>query len=420
MKKKSESIKTENIPDSPGVYLIKGLYGKVLYVGKARNLKKRVSSYFQKNLTGKTFYLMSNARKIEYIQTLNEKEAKLLEEQLIKLFKPKYNVLMTDDKNYPFVSITDETYPRFKIVRGRKDKNCFGPYPDAGALRTALRFVKKLFSLPLCTDAQFARIKKLKNPQSCIYFHIENCSAPCCGKIEPQKYQEKMKMALEFFKGGRFPFEKLKREMEESAKNLNFERAKELRDIVFSLERILEKVSVVPGNKVKYLIEPEKALKELEEITGLEKIPVIDGIDISHLYGDEPSASVVSFVDGLPERKRWRKYSVKFKGIDDYAMIREIIKRRYRHETCDLILIDGGQGQVSSVKKALNEINKKIKVLGLAKREEVIIKEDGKPLKLSQVSSALKLLMYIRDEAHRFAISFHRLKRRKKMVNSEQ
>jgi len=420
VKKETQSIKTENIPDSPGVYLIKGLYGKVLYVGKAKNLKKRVSSYFQKNLTGKTFYLMSNARKIEYIQTSNEKEAKLLEEELIKLFRPKYNVLMTDDKNYPFVSITGKTYPRFKIVRGRKDENCFGPYPDAGALRTSLRFVNKLFSLPLCTDAQFARIKKLKNPQSCIYFHIENCPAPCCGKIPPQEYQKKMKMALKFFKGGKFPFEKLKREMEESAKNLNFERAKELRDIVFSLERILEKVSVVPGNKVKYLIEPEKALKELEEITGLEKIPVIDGIDISHLYGDEPSASVVSFVDGLPERKRWRKYSVKFRGIDDYAMIRDVVKRRYRHETCDLILIDGGAGQVSSVRKALGEIKRKIKVLGLAKREEVIIKEDGKPLKLPQTSSALKLLMYIRDEAHRFAISFHRLKRRKKMVNSEQ
>ena len=406
-------IKTGEIPSSAGVYLFKSYGGRVLYAGKAKNLKKRVSSYFRQELSNKTFHLMSAAGRIEYIQTSNEKEAMVLEEELIKLFRPKYNVLLTDDKSYPFICLTDEKYPRLEFSRGRKSANCFGPYPDSGSLRISLRNLKRIFLLPPCSKAQYSRIKKTAAPDRCVYFHLSECSAPCCGLIKESEYAERLKGAVEFFEGRRLSvIKKLESEMKSASEELDFEKALRLKKSIEAFRNIVTRIDVVKINAAKYLLNPPSAMREIKKILRLAKLPeVIDGLDISHTQGSFPTASAVRFRNGLPDKSGYRKFSVRFEGIDDYAMIREVVRRRYKDETADLILIDGGPGQVSSASRALSEIGLNLKVAGLAKREEIIYRSDGAPVKLKSNSPALMLLMHVRDEAHRFALSYHRLRR---------
>jgi len=410
-------IKTDRIPVKSGVYLIKGGRDKILYVGKAKNLKKRVSSYFRQELSNKTFYLMSAARRIEYIQTANEKEAMVLEEKLIKIIKPKYNVLLTDDKSYPFICLTGAKYPRLEFSRGRNTANCFGPYPDSGSLRISLRNLKRIFLLPPCSRSQYSRIKKIAEPEKCVYFHLSKCSAPCCGRITGKEYAKRIKKAVEFLKGRRgSTIKDFQKEMKCAANDLNFEEALRLKKAIGAFRDIITRVNVVRVNAAKYLFNPAAAAKEIKKVLNLRKIPeVIDGLDISHIQGSFPTASAVRFRNGLPDKNGYRKFSIKFEGIDDYAMIREVVRRRYKKETADLILIDGGPGQVSSAASALFEIGLNLEVAGLAKREEIIYGGDGTAVKLKQDSPALLLLMHIRDEAHRFALSYHR-HRRSKMV----
>jgi len=408
------------MPDAAGVYLIKGAGDKILYVGKAKNLKKRVSSYFRRGVYGKTFHLMSAAKKIEYIITPSENQAEVLEEKLIKLIMPKYNVIMRDDKNYPYVSLTTEKYPRLEFSRGRRTSNCFGPYPDAGALRISMRNIKRIFGLPLCTRQQYSGIKKTGQPERCLYFEIEKCSAPCCGRISVGEYRGRVKNAVSFLQGGRASvLKKLRADMKNAAAKHNYERALRLKNSIEAFENIARGVGVAEIDGSKYLFEPSRAADELQTILELRKKPlVIDGLDISHTQGSFPAASAVRFKNGRPDKSGYRKYSVRFKGIDDCAMLREVVRRRYKDYSADLILVDGGAGQVSSVAGALSEMGRDIEALGLAKREELIYREKGAPVKLFRDSPALRLLMYIRDESHRFARAFHLLRRRKQFLSA--
>ncbi|MCD6413051.1 MAG: GIY-YIG nuclease family protein [Elusimicrobia bacterium] len=391
--------------------------GTVIYVGKAKNLKKRISHYFSRTLSNKTFYLMGEARKIEYIITKNHYAARILEEKLIKIFKPKYNVALTDDKNYPYICLTDEKYPRLEFSRGRKTSDCFGPYPDSKSVRIALRNINRIFLLPACSRALYRKIRKIGVPESCMYFHTENCSAPCCGKITPSAYAERIAAAVKFLKGGRKNILKeLEAKMRRAATGMNFEMAILLRNSIKAFRDITGKIDVIQGFEGEYLFNAASALNEIRKIFSLEKNPeVIDGIDISHIQGAFPVASAVRFRNGIPEKSAYRKYRINFEGIDDYAMIRELVKRRYKKEEPDLILVDGGLGQVSAVKTALLDMGTNFPVAGLAKREEILYFADGRRVKLPKSSSALRLLMYIRDAAHRFAVSFHRQRRRKAM-----
>ncbi|MFH1352593.1 MAG: excinuclease ABC subunit UvrC [bacterium] len=406
-------IRTGEIPSGAGVYLFKGPGGRILYIGKAKNLKKRVSSYFRPELSNKTFHLMSAARRIEYIQTATENEAEVLEEKLIKLFRPKYNVLMTDDKSYPFICLTDEKYPRLEFSRGRKSANCFGPYPDSGSLRISLRNLKRIFLLPPCSMPQYSRIKKIADPERCVYFHLSKCSAPCCGRITVGEYAGRIKKAVEFLRGRRISIVKnLQKEMKRAALDLNFEKALRLKKSIEAFGNIVMRVDVAGVNAAKYLFNPKASMREIKKVLGLAKLPeVIDGLDISHTQGSFPTASAVRFRNGLPDKSGYRKFSVRFEGIDDYAMLREVVRRRYKKDTADLILIDGGPGQVSSAVRALSESGLNPEVAGLAKREEIIYRRDGSAVKLKSNSRGLMLLMHIRDEAHRFALSYHRLRR---------
>ncbi len=396
------------------MYIFKGARDKILYVGKAKNLRKRLSSYFKKEIRNKTFHLMASARRIEFIKTAGQKEALLLEEKLIKILKPKYNVLLSDDKNYPYICLTDEKYPRFLYSRGRKTANCFGPYPDASALKLSMRRLLRIFSLPVCTPQQYSRIARTGVAERCIYRHIEKCAAPCCGKIPREDYMRRVNGVIRFLRGRKIsPLKELEKKMKESSAKADYEEALRIKKIIGAFREVQEKVNVVPADASKYLFRPQQALKELKVLLGLKRISeTIDGIDISHIQGSNSVASAVRFFKGLPDKASYRKYAMRAKGIDDCAMIKEAVIRRYRKESANLILVDGGAGQLNSALEGLNKIAKKIDVISLAKREEIIYRKGAAPLKLPADSPALRLLMYVRDEAHRFALAFHRQRRR--------
>ncbi|MBU3955195.1 GIY-YIG nuclease family protein [bacterium] len=399
----------------PGVYIFKGASDKILYVGKAKNLRKRLASYFKAGIQNKTFHLMAAARRIEFIKTAAPKAALVLEEKLIKLLRPKYNVLLADDKNYPYICLTDEKYPRFLYSRGRNAANCFGPYPDAAALKLSMRRLLRIFFLPVCTAQQYSRTARIGDAERCIYRHIENCEAPCCGKIPLKDYMKRVEGLVRFLKGKKMsPVKELEKKMKESSAASDFEEALRIRKIIDAFREVQEKVNVVSADASKYLFRPGEALKELKVALGLKRVPeTIDGIDISHIQGANSVASAVRFFKGLPDKASYRKYAMRAKGIDDCAMIKEAVMRRFRKESACLILIDGGAGQVNSAKDGLNKIGKKIDVIGLAKREEIIYRESGATIKLPADSKALRLLMYVRDEAHRFALAYHRQRRKK-------
>ncbi|MEA2082538.1 MAG: GIY-YIG nuclease family protein [Elusimicrobiota bacterium] len=410
-------IETKNIPASAGVYIFKGINDKILYVGKAGNLRKRLASYFKKEIKSKTFYLMAAARRIEFLRTSGPKEALVLEEKLIKLLKPKYNVQLADDKNYPYVCLTDEKYPRFLYSRGRKTANCFGPYPDVSALKLSMRRLLRVFSLPVCTAQQYARIARGGDAERCVYRHIENCAAPCCGKISQKDHMKKVRGLAGFLKGrATARVKELEKKMREYSAKADYEEALRIKKIIDAFREVQERVRVVSADAAKYLLRPREALKELRDILGLKRIPeTIDGIDISHTQGSNSVASAVRFFKGLPDKESYRKYAMRTKGIDDCAMIKEAVMRRFKKESADLILIDGGAGQLHSAFEGLAKIGKKIDVIGLAKREELIYRKDDAPLSLPVDSPALRLLMFVRDEAHRFALAYHRQRRRKTM-----
>jgi len=404
------------------VYIFKGAKDKILYVGKAADLKKRVSSYFKSGITNKTFHLMAAARRVEFITVSSAKEALILEEKLIKLLRPKYNVVLADDKNYPYVCVTDERYPRFLYSRGRKTANCFGPYPDASSLKLSMRRLLGIFGLPVCTSQQYERISRVGRAESCIYFHIEKCPAPCCGKIHVKDYMRRVKGVISFLKGEKkILINELRGKMTKASGETDYEEALRIRKTIDAFREVQERVDITAADAEKYLFRPEQALRQIKGLLGLRCIPeMIDGMDISHIQGSSTVASAVRFVNGLPDKSSYRKYAMRTKGIDDCAMIREAVARRFRKESADLVLIDGGEGQLNAAVESMKKINKNIELISLAKRAEIIYRKNGKTLKLAKDSPALRLLMYVRDEAHRFAVAYHRQKRRKTIEGKDR
>ncbi|PIV18509.1 MAG: hypothetical protein COS41_04270 [Elusimicrobia bacterium CG03_land_8_20_14_0_80_50_18] len=357
---------------------------------------------------------MAAARRLEFITAANAKEALILEEQLIKLLRPKYNVVMTDDKNYPYICVTDEKYPRFLYSRGRKTANCFGPYPDASSLKLSMRRLLRIFGLPLCTRQQYDRISRLGRAESCIYYHLVKCPAPCCGKIEVKEYMRRAGGLISFLKGEKkFLLRELEKKMKKASAAADYEEALRIRQTLDAFREVQESVDIVSADAGKYLFRPAQALKDIRKLLNLKRLPgIIDGIDISHIQGSNTVASAVRFVKGLPDKSSYRKYAMRAKGIDDCAMVKEAVRRRYRKESADLILIDGGEGQLNAALESIKKLGKKMEVISLAKREEIIYRDNMKALKLPKDSPALRLLMYVRDEAHRFAVAYHRRKRR--------
>ncbi|MEM6641736.1 MAG: excinuclease ABC subunit UvrC [Bacteroidota bacterium] len=530
------------LPEKPGIYKFFDASNTIIYVGKAKSLKKRVASYFTKaNLDSrKTFKLVSEIREIEFVIVSSEFDALLLENNLIKEHQPKYNILLKDDKSFPSICITKEAFPRIYSTRriDHTKGEYFGPYTSVKAMNSVLDLLRKLYTIRTCKfQLSESNIKKGKF-KVCLEYHLDNCLGPCEGLQTEAAYDQDISSAKEILKGRISIVSKAyKEKMQAAAQDLKFELAQNykekldlldkfqtkslivnqkvtqidvftmlegdrdtllinfmkiengaivnsetveakkkidednldvLRFSIFDLRKkynstnplIISNKEIEPwegvqteipkiGDKKKLVdlskrnvlflkkekssIQPaipnERVLKELMEDLSLTDLPQhIECFDNSNIQGTNPVASMVCFRNGKPSKKDYRKFNIKtVVGPDDFASMREIVGRRYRHlkeEGLDypqLIVIDGGKGQLSAACDALREIGLygQIPIIGIAKRlEEIYFPEDQIPIHISKKSSSLKLLQHLRDEAHRFAITFHRSKRSKQAITS--
>ncbi|MBQ3024513.1 MAG: excinuclease ABC subunit UvrC [Spirochaetaceae bacterium] len=513
-------------PKLPGVYLWKDENQEVIYVGKAKNLKNRLSSYFSGIKDIKTKTLISKAFLIEYITTDNEYEALILENTLIKKYSPRYNINLKDDKSYPVLRITNEDFPRiFRTRRIIQDgSKYFGPFPNAGALSTFTENLYKQYPLRQCK-----KLRKRSSP--CMYYHIGRCAAPCCEKISKETYNQIIEEIIHLLEENpKETVQKLTLEMKECAKALDFEKAAKIRDNIDAIKALHIKNSVsdfntdsrdyigfaTEGTLVSFAVlkmregrliardlyrtkslntdeelineflmayyvsqdlfpsqifipinmdvnlfrqwsekemeiqaqifTPEvfdskhnsamemaeqnakediirrlrersdtPALEELKQLLKLDHLPTrIEGFDIAHIGGKFPVASLISFYNGNPDKKNYRYFRLKTTDgiIDDFASMREATARRYTRllnenaELPDLILIDGGIGQVNAVKGVLSTLDLDIPIIGLAeKNEDIYLPGNSTPIQLPKRSDALRLLQRVRDETHRFATS---------------
>lgn len=396
------------IPFASGVYLMKDSAGKVLYVGKAISLRKRVQSYFRppQVLDPKTRSLVPEIKKIDWIVTASEAEALLLEASLIKKYHPKYNIELRDDKSYPSILITNDTYPRITLMRPRSGKEgivagqLFGPYVDSRLVREALILIRKIFHYRTCRTMP-------KKP--CLDYHIGLCDAPCIKNISVKDYQKLIRRVSFILEGRKDELSKhLRKEMEECVKNKEFERAAVLRDQLRAVGALYS------GTKdINYFKEAE----QLKLALGLKKIPErIEAFDISNIMGHQAVGSMVSFLNGASDKQNYRRFRIReVQGIDDFQMIAEVVRRRYsrlKNEGAlfpDLILIDGGKGQLSAAKAELDKLHLVVSLVSIAKREEeLFLPGKRNSIVLKKDSLGLRLVTRIRDEAHRFAINYHR------------
>ncbi|MCM8780338.1 MAG: excinuclease ABC subunit UvrC [Candidatus Omnitrophica bacterium] len=405
--------KIAELPDLPGVYIFKDEQGNILYIGKAKSLKKRLQSYFVHFYHSKTQVLLSKVNDIEYVILPSESQAQLLEASLIKEKQPPYNVSLKDDKYFPYIRITDEEFPMVCIYRKKmskpKDNSLyFGPYTNAKLLRQALKTIRKIFGFRSC--------RKMPK-QACLYYRIKMCPAPCENKISPEGYRDIIQQIKTFLES-RYEelLDTLYAKMKKWAQKKKFEEAAKIRDQIYALSVIQQSK---PGN-IGFC-----ALEDLKDLLGLERLPLrIEAFDISNISGKEACGSLVSFYKGLPDKKNYRRFRIKtLESINDYAMLREVIRRRYTRlvkenlPLPDLILIDGGKAHLSVVEEEIKGLGLEIPLLSIAKdRENIYVKNKTQPIKLQKDTSALNLIRYIRDEAHRFAQTYHHLLRRKKIL----
>jgi excinuclease ABC subunit C len=532
----------QRLPDSPGVYRFYNTDGDLIYVGKAKNIKKRVGSYFSKSLgvNRKTMKLVSEIKSIEYTVSDSEFDALLLENNFIKQNQPKYNILLKDDKTFPYISILKERYPRIIYTRKYQPDQgeYFGPYSSVAAMKNVLDLVRKLYSIRTCSLLLSQQNIEQGKFKSCLEYHIGNCKAPCIGMQGEEQYQEEIDQARNILKGNiSVVYNYLKNQMQSASVNMEFEKAQRFKEKLSTLERFQTKSlvvnrditdidvlsitsipdyayinylqikegaivysksvevkkkleetdedllsfaaqelrvgdnktifsnipiqlleddveNIVPkiGDKKKLVIlslknglelkrEKEilregKKSKQLEVLSILQKdlhltsLPlVIECFDNSNFQGTTPVASMVRFANGKPDKKNYRHFNIKtVVGANDFASMNEIVGRRYKRileeagQLPDLILIDGGKGQLGSACDALKalELYGKIPIIGIAKKlEEIYYPEDPVPLHINKKSPGLLLLQQVRDEAHRFAITFHRQKRSKATIKTE-
>ncbi|MFA6598682.1 MAG: excinuclease ABC subunit UvrC [Ignavibacteriaceae bacterium] len=548
--------KLNNLPAQPGVYQFLNDKGTVVYVGKAKNLKNRVRSYFHSSITSaKTLALVSKIAEFELIVTASDVEALILENNLIKKFKPRYNVNLKDDKTYPFIKVTNEPFPQIYATRKiiRDGSKYFGPYTDVRNMKASLRAINQIFKIRSCKYAITREAVEKKKFKVCLDYHIKKCDGPCEGLISESAYNEMVLEVIKMLKGKTGDLLKeLRKKMEMFVKELSFEKAAEIRDKIRHLESLADKQKVVSDdvldrdviaianegkdvaasilniregkiigkkefrlsveretepaeiysalikqyyanefvdipNELVLEIEPEdlesisewlskkaehkvkitipqresklksilkmsseNALLQLKEwqlqrmkkegnvpytLAALQRdlhlkhLPKkIVCFDNSNLQGSDAVASMVTFENGKPKKSEYKKFIIKtVVGPDDFASMREILTRHFSKllETTqplpDLIMVDGGKGQLSSAVDALHELGfTSFQIIGLAKRlEEVFLPDESDAVIIPKTSSSLKLLQQLRDEAHRFAITFHRLRRDKRTITTE-
>lgn len=395
--------KVKKFPSAYGVYIMKDKKGKTLYIGKASFLRKRVYSYFQKNeFSPNKELLLRDVYDIEFIVCDSEAKALLLEGSLIKERKPKFNVVLKDDKSFPFVEITKEDFPCIRVVR-KKKKNAdyIGPFPQAKDLKKALDLIRKIFPFRTC----------VKMPKKeCLYYHLGLCPGPCSGKITLKDYKKRIKMIKLILQGRRKNIINLfQKEMKKASQEQEYERAQFYRDRLVA-------ISSLYGVRKEF-----RELLYLKEALGLKKNPNrIEAVDISNTAGQDSTGSVIVFEQGVPLKSQYRRYKIKKKVTDDLGKISEVIERRMNRimekkvKRPDLIVIDGGLNQVNTAKNKIDEYKLRIPVIGISKKKEEIwfpFRENSLNLPLN--SEALKIVQRLRNEAHRFARKYHLFLRRR-------
>ena len=423
--------KIKALPAGSGVYLMKNRRGEIIYVGKATSLKNRVSSYFQgRDSAPKTQALVSQIANLDYIETRSAKEALLLEFELIKRFRPRYNVMYRDDKSYPYLKLTwAEKYPRLLQTRMKKKDGAkyYGPYPDGSHLRRILHYVRKYFPLRYC--------KKVTLPDKpCFYLHLRRCPAPCTGQIDEQRYRNIVREVDLFLRNKHQSLlEYLDRQMAEYSRKMEYEQARRVLQEKEFITQLLSQVrfrKIAPEQLLKTnldRISQEQFLPVLQHELGLRRLPAkIEAFDISNISGTNAVGSMVTFLNGSPAKSQYRRFRIRtISGIDDYAMLREVLQRRYQRllaekkELPDLILIDGGKGHLAQGVMELKKLGlEDVPVASIAKKEEhIFLPGRSLPVVLDRRSPALQLVRHVRDEAHRFAITYHRLLRKKAARN---
>lgn len=420
------------LPERPGVYLMKDRVGRIIYVGKAKALRKRVSSYFQPSrafkLHPKIRALVEMIADFDAIEVKSEPEAILLEGKLIKQWKPRYNTDFTDDKRFLLVRVDPrEELPRFRLVRLRKDDRSryFGPFAHSGPLRKALAQMRRQFGILLGDAAP----RRLPDGSWQLYDDVRGEIYGFPASVTQADYRERVDRACAFLEGkSREWLESLRAEMRLSAERREFERAAGLRDIVFALEKTLERPRHFERTDPTALSAGESALASLQQALALPAPPgAIECFDISHISGTFVVASMVRFADGRPDRDNYRRFRIRgFMGNDDYRAMEEVVGRRYRRlrregrAFPDLLVIDGGKGQVGAALRAFAALDlEPPPIVGLAKREETIVFPDSRPpLDIPLDHPGLRLLQRLRDEAHRFANTYNADLRSKRIRES--
>ena len=408
-------IKNRGLPDTPGVYLMKNEKGKVIYVGKATSLKRRVSSYFNRPQEARIHKMVSEIREIDYIQKPTAIEALILEANLIKYYFPPYNVMGKDNKSFLYLVITKEDFPKPLLVRGtdlgddaaKKFKAIFGPYTSPRSLRAALDLIRKAFPWSTCESHQ---------KRACFYHHLKLCPGVCIDAISKREYGKIIRDLIRFFEGKKdLLLNGYKKEMKIAAKEKRFEDAATLRNKIFFLEHIQD-IAIMKR-------EDDQVDKIREGEAPVNVFGRIEGYDISNISGTSSVSSMVVFDNGAPAKQEYRKFRIKsVVGSNDVASMRETLMRRFRNDWRhpDLILIDGGWPQVNAATAVIHELELGIPVVGLAKgperkKDELIC--DPNNLEICALCERhLRLLVAVRDEAHRFAIAYHRNLRGRRML----
>ncbi|WP_390457531.1 excinuclease ABC subunit UvrC [Planctomicrobium piriforme] len=422
--------KVRKFPAAPGVYLMKDKQARVIYVGKAVNLRSRAGSYFlaAAAIDRRTCDLVPEIADVDFIQTDSEVDAVLLEARLIKDIQPRFNSELKDDKTFPYLQIfTHEDFPRIEFTRKPRTKGVklYGPFPSAKKLRGTIGVLQKIFKFRTCGLDIAEDEEKWRWFRPCLLASINQCTAPCNLRISKEEYRNEIRRLRLFLDGKKETLLKeLKEEMQQAAAERKFEKAARLRDEIKALESLSLRGNLAEHAQPEvFYIDPRKGLKGLKKIFNLPAVPrVIEGVDIAHLQGGETVASLVQFIDGLPFKHGYKRYKIRtVEGVDDFASMREVVSRRLRRLSQsgeafpDVLLIDGGKGQLSAALEAMRAIDVQPPfTISLAKREEeVYVPGEDEPRRLGRHSYALRLLQYVRDEAHRFAQAYHHTLRKK-------
>jgi excinuclease ABC subunit C len=431
-----ETIKS--FPTGPGLYFMKGAQDVVLYIGKAKNLRSRVASYFQSGSDlaasrgAKIVEMIGKVETVDCLETKSEIDAILQEARLIKDIRPVYNTALVDSKTFPYLEITTrEQFPGVYITRKPKSarSRLFGPFTGSRDLRAAMVVLQKIYKFRTCNLDIREEDDKRRFFRPCILHNIHQCTAPCGARIEKAQYRKIINDVIRFLQSKRsIVLRKLRQQMEEAAAARDYETAATCRDRIRLIERLDER-GTVEGNVQPevFATDPSEALVKLQKLLGLESpIRIIEGFDIAHIAGAEMVGSMVQFIDGRPFKSGYRRFRIKtVTGVDDYACIREVVTRRYRRAMAgeelwpDLVLIDGGLGHLHAAEEAFRRMEAPLPALAaIAKREEeIFIHGADRPVRLPANAPARKLLQYVRDEAHRFAQHYHHILRSKKMLN---